>query len=51
MKFRTNMFLEVSAERISGIEFSKNIILNRVNNIADRNTYYKDTVEYKRFSN
>ena len=42
MKFRTNMFLEVSNQRISGIEFSKNIILNSVNKIAKENIYYKD---------
>ena len=36
MKIRRNMFLEVSKERILGIEFSKNIILNKVVNIAGR---------------
>ncbi|MGH4125678.1 MAG: hypothetical protein ACREV6_22430 [Clostridium sp.] len=49
MKFRRNMLLEFSAERISGIEFSKNIILNKVNNIAYVNTYYKDTPNIKDF--
>ncbi len=37
MKFRKNMFLEVSTQRISGIEFSKNILLNKVVNIAKGN--------------
>lgn len=49
MKIRRNMFLEVSAERISGIEFSKNIILNRIVNIACENAYYKDTPNIKDF--
>ncbi|MBW9156296.1 hypothetical protein LGL55_02315 [Clostridium tagluense] len=49
MKFRRNMLLEVSAERISGIGFSKNRILNRVNTIACGNTYYKDTLNIKDF--
>jgi hypothetical protein len=49
MKFRSNMFLEVSTQRILGVEFSKNIIFNRVNNIAHGNTYYKDTTNIKDF--
>lgn len=49
MKFRTNMFLEVSTQRISGIEFSKNIILNTVNKIAKENIYYKDSNNIKDF--
>lgn len=49
MKFRRNMFLEVSNERILGIEFSKNIILNRVKSIATLNTYYKDFQSIKDF--
>lgn len=49
MKFRTNMLLEVSAQRISGIEFSKNKILNRVNSINEGNTYYKDAFNMKDF--
>lgn len=49
MKFRKNMFLEISAERISGIEFSKNIILNRINNLAYKNRYYKDIPNIKDF--
>ena len=49
MKFRKNMFLEVSAQRISGIEFSKNIILNRAVKIAFENTYYKDNSNIKDF--
>jgi hypothetical protein len=42
MKFRKNMFLEVSTQRISGIEFSKHTILNRVVNIAKENSYCRD---------
>ncbi|MEK6264636.1 MAG: hypothetical protein N2B06_07710 [Clostridium sp.] len=42
MKFRRNMFLEVSNEKILGIEFSKNIILNKVQRMSALNTYYKD---------
>jgi hypothetical protein len=42
MKFRRNMFLEVSNEKILGIEFSKNVILNKVQRISALNTYYKD---------
>ena len=49
MKFRRNMLLEISAESISGIEFSKNILLNRVKNIAYGNTYNKDTLNIKEF--
>lgn len=49
MKFRTNMFLEVSTQRILGIEFSKNIILNRAFNIGEGNTYYRDTPNIKDF--
>ena len=42
MKFRTNMFIEVSGQRISGLEFSRNIILNRTIGIVYRDTYYKN---------
>lgn len=49
MKFRKNIFLEVSHERILGIEFSKKIISNRVNNIAFGSTYYKDLQGIKDF--
>ncbi|MFT5874029.1 MAG: hypothetical protein ACI8WT_002989 [Clostridium sp.] len=49
MKFRTNMFLEVSDRRISGMEFSKNRILNRALNIAEGNAYYKDIENIKDF--
>ena len=42
MKFRRNMFLEVSNEKILGLEFSKNIILNKVQRISALNTYFKD---------
>ncbi|MBZ9688018.1 hypothetical protein G9F72_016930 [Clostridium estertheticum] len=49
MKFRRNMFLEVSAEKISAIEFSKRVILNRVNNITCGNTYQMDTPNIKDF--
>lgn len=43
MKLRRNMFLEVSNEKILGIEFSKNIILNKVQRMSALNTYYKDS--------
>ncbi len=49
MKIRRNMFLEVSAERISGIKFSKNNILNKVYNIDYGNPYYKDTANIMDF--
>lgn len=49
MKFRRNMILEVSAEKISAMEFSKRIILNSVNNIICKNTYQKDTPNIKDF--
>ena len=42
MKFRKNIFLEVSEKKISGIEFSKHVIFNKVYNIANENIYYKD---------
>ena len=49
MKFRKNMFLEVSTQRISGIEFSKHASLNKAINIAKGNVYYKDTPNIKDF--
>ncbi|MGH4120039.1 hypothetical protein [Clostridium sp.] len=49
MKFRKNMFLEVSNEKILGIEFSKSIILNRVKSIVTTNTYYSDFQSIKDF--
>ena len=49
IKFRRNMFLEVSGQRISGIEFSKNIILNRVKNIAYGNAYCNDVTNISDF--
>ena len=49
MKVRKNMFLEVSHQKISGIEFSKHMIMNRVNNIDYGNTYHKDTPNIKGF--
>ena len=49
MKLRTNMFLEVSTEEISTIEFSKNIILNKVNNITVGDTYLRGSANIKDF--
>jgi len=49
MKFRTNMFLEVSNERIAGIEFSKRNLLKKVINISKGNAYYKDKHNIKDF--
>ena len=49
MKFRTNMFLEVSNERIAGIEFSKRNLLKKVINISKGNAYYKDKQNIKDF--
>ena len=49
MKNRTNMFLEVSNERIAGIEFSKRNLLNKVINISKGNSYYKDKQNIKDF--
>jgi|GEM_PF-1060533 len=49
MKLRTNMFLEVSPERISGIEFFKHNFLNRTINITKGDTYYKDRHNIKDF--
>jgi hypothetical protein len=49
MKFRTNMFLEVSTQRILGTEFSKSIILNKVNDFFDKSAYYKETENIKEF--
>ncbi|MBU3142200.1 hypothetical protein [Clostridium sp. CF012] len=49
MKIRRNMLLEFCAERISSIEFSKNIILNKVYNISYGNIYHKDTPNIKDF--
>jgi hypothetical protein len=49
MKFRTNMFLEVSTQRILGTEFSKSIMLNKVNDFFEKNTYYKETENIKEF--
>jgi len=42
MKFRKNMFLEVSTQSISGTEFYKNLILNRAVNMTNKNVYNKD---------
>jgi len=47
MQLKRNMLLEICKDRVSGIEFSKNIILNTVKNIACVNTYYKDTPNIK----
>jgi hypothetical protein len=49
MRFRTNMFLEVSTQRILGTEFSKSIILNKVNNSFEKNSYYKEIENVKNF--
>ena len=49
MKFRTNMFLEVSTQRILGTEFSKSIILNKVKNFFEKDTYYRENESIKNF--
>lgn len=49
MKFRKNMFLQVSQQKISGIEFSKHVIFNKLYNISNENTYYKDAPNIKDF--
>ena len=49
MKFRTNLFLEVSTKRILGTEFSKSIILNKVNNSFEKSAYYKENEKIKDF--
>jgi hypothetical protein len=49
MKLRTNMFLEVSNEEISTIEFSKNIILNKLSNITVGDKYLRDSSNIKEF--
>ena len=49
MQLKRNMLLEVCKDRVSSIEFSKNIILNTIKNIAYVNTYYKDTPNIKDF--
>ncbi|HEY8892488.1 MAG TPA: hypothetical protein VIM70_19820 [Clostridium sp.] len=49
MKFRKNMFLEISPKSISGMEFSKHRILNKVNKISYENTYCKDNENIKDF--
>jgi len=43
------MFVEVSAQRILGVEFSKNIILNSINKISFGNTYNKTVPNLKDF--
>ena len=49
MRFRKNIFLEVSKQKISGIEFSKHIIINKLYNICNENTYHKDAPHIKDF--
>ena len=49
MKFRKNMFLEVSTQRISGIEFSKHTLLNKAVNIDKGNSYCRDEPNIKDF--
>lgn len=49
MKFRKNMFLEVSQQRISVKEFSKHVIFNKLYNIANGNTYCTDLCNLKDF--
>ena len=49
MKFRTNMLLEVSTQRVLGTGFSKSIILNKVNDFFHKNTYYEETKNIRDF--
>ena len=49
MKFRKNIFLEVSKQKFSSVEFSKHVIFNKVYNIDNENTYYKDVTNVKDF--
>lgn len=49
MKFRTNMLLEVSTQRILGTKFSKSIVLNKVNDFYEKNLYYKEIENIKDF--
>ncbi|MBU3161384.1 hypothetical protein KPL37_16875 [Clostridium frigoris] len=49
MKFRKNMFLEVSQQKISSVEFSKHSIFKKLYNITNQNTYYKDAPNIKEF--
>ncbi|MGH4050444.1 MAG: hypothetical protein ACREVX_03685 [Clostridium sp.] len=49
MKFRKNMFLEVSTQNISGTEFFKSIVLNRVVNMTSKNVYYKEAQNIQDF--
>ncbi|MCB2359290.1 hypothetical protein [Clostridium estertheticum] len=49
MKFRKNIFLEVTQQKISSIEFSKHLIFNKLYNISNKNTYYKDDSNTKKF--
>ncbi|MCB2291978.1 hypothetical protein LGK95_00300 [Clostridium algoriphilum] len=49
MKFRKNMLLEVSPQRIEGIEFSKQTMLSKTINFLQKNKYYKDILDIKDF--
>jgi hypothetical protein len=49
MKFKANMLLEVSTQRISGREFSKGIFVNKLGNISDEPDYYKNIGSMKDF--
>ena len=49
MKFRKNIFLEITQQKISSIEFSKYLIFNKLYNISNKNTYYKDDSNAKKF--
>lgn len=49
MKFKTNMLLEVSSQRILGREFSKNIIANKIGTINEEPDYYKNVQSMKNF--
>jgi hypothetical protein len=49
MKFKTNMFLEVCSQRITGREFTKNIIANKLGSISEELDYYKNFGSMKNF--
>jgi len=49
MKFRTNMLLEVSTQRILGTEFSKRLLFKKVISFFKKNTYFKEDDNRKDF--
>jgi len=48
VKFKKNIFLEVSNHKISSVEFSKNI-MKRINSISYGNTYQMDALDINNF--